>query len=231
MTAVLVGMSAGIDPGELTALAALSGAEPAFLQVHDPALVDVLTRVADHGAEEVLLIGTGWAEPGPKRSWLRRVAAHWLRERLAVSGAAPTVRLAPELLRAPDLTLLTTAIAAGGAPMTADAAPLESVAWEDVPRHRHQVLVCRGPRCSARGAAALSGALGDELRRRDLGDDEVLVTVTGCQFPCNHAPVVTVQPDDAWYGGVTVDDVPGLVERHLLAGGRLDSHALNRVRS
>lgn len=231
MTAVLVGMSAGIDPGELSALAARSGAEPAFLQVHDPALVDVLTRVADQGAAEVLLIGTGWAEPGPKRSWLRRVAAHWLRERLTATSAVPTVRLSPELLRAPDLTLLTTAIAAGGAPMSADAAPLESVAWEDVPRHRHQVLVCRGPRCSARGAAALSGALGDELRRRDLGDDEVLVTVTGCQFPCNHAPVVTVQPDDAWYGGVTVDDVPGLVERHLLAGGRLDSHALHRVRS
>ncbi|CAM3728610.1 ferredoxin [Tsukamurella strandjordii] len=231
MTTVLVGMSAGIDPDELTALALRSGAEPAFLQVHDPALVDVLSRAADGGAPELLLIGTGWAEPGPKRSWLRRVAAHWLRERLALSAAAPTVRLAPTLLAAPDPALLAAAITAGGAPMAADAAPLESAAWEEVPRHRHQVLVCRGPRCSARGASGLSGALSDELRRHDLGDDDVLVTVTGCQFPCNHAPVITVQPDDAWYGGVSVDDVPRLVAEHLLEGGRLVGRQLPRTRS
>lgn len=227
MSAVLVGMSAGVDPGELHALAERAGAHAAFLQVHDPALVDVLTALADRGAPDLLLIGTGWAQPGPKRSWLRRVAAHWLRQ----YDGAPNLRLAPALLPAPEPALLAEAIAVGGAIMSDDAAPLESVAWEDVPRHRHQVLVCRGPRCSARGASALSGALNDELRRHDLGDDDVLVTVTGCQFPCNHAPVLTIQPDDAWYGGVTVDDVPRLVESHLLAGGRLDERLLPRVRS
>lgn len=227
MTAIVVGMSAGVDPGELTALARSAGAEAAFLQVHDPALVDVLTTVADRGAPDLLLIGTGWAQPGPKRSWLRRVAAHWLRG----YDGAPTVRLAPRLLPAPAVALLAAAIAEGGAPMAADAAPLHSPAWEDVPRHRHQVLVCRGPRCSALGSSALAAALGDELRRAGLGDDDALVTVTGCQFPCNHAPVVTVQPDDAWYGGVTVDDVPGLVETHLIREERVTHLQLPRERS
>lgn len=227
MTVVLVGMSAGIDPDQLQSLAAQSDAESAFLQVHDPALVDVLTALADLGTPDVLLIGTGWAEPAPKRSWLRRVAAHWLRG----YDGAPTLRLAPQLLAAPDPALLSAAIAAGGPVMSDDAAPLQSAAWEDVPRHRHQVLVCRGPRCSAQGASAVCRALGDELRRHDLGDDDVLVTVTGCQFPCNHAPVVSVQPDDAWYGGVTVDDVPRLVAAHLLAGHRLADRVLPRERS
>ncbi|GAA1099372.1 (2Fe-2S) ferredoxin domain-containing protein [Tsukamurella spumae] len=227
MTAILVGMSAGVDPDELADLARTAAAEPAFLQVHDPALVDVLTDVADRGTPDVLLIGTGWAQPGPKRSWLRRVAAHWLRG----YDGAPILRLSPQLLAAPDAGLLADAIAAGGAPMAADAAPLHSPAWEDVPRHRHQVLVCRGPRCSARGASGLVSAFGDGLRRAGLGDDDALVTVTGCQFPCNHAPVVTVQPDDAWYGRVTVADVPELVDAHLVREERVGRLALPRERS
>lgn len=227
MTAILVGMSAGVDPDELAALARSADAEAAFLQVHDPALVDVLTAVADRGASDVLLIGTGWAQPGPRRSWLRRVAAHWLRG----YDGAPTVRLSPQLLAAPDAGLLAAAIAAGGSPMTDDAAPLHSPAWEDVPQHRHQVLICRGPRCSALGASTLTSAFGDELRRTGLGDDDALITVTGCQFPCNHAPVVTVQPDDAWYGRVTVDDVPGLVDAHLVRDAPSPRLALPRHRS
>ncbi len=227
MTAILVGMSAGVDPDALTGLARAADAEVAFLQVHDPALVDVLTAVADRGASDVLLIGAGWAQPGPKRSWLRRVAAHWLRS----YDGAPTLRLAPQLLAAPDVELLAAAIAAGGTPMADDAAPLHSPAWEEVPRHRHQILVCRGPRCSALGASALTSAFGDELRRAGLGDDDALITVTGCQFPCNHAPVVTVQPDDAWYGRVTVNEVPGLVEAHLLNEERAAHLLLPRERS
>lgn len=231
MTVILVGMSAGIDPDELTALAADAGAHAAFLQVYDPALVDVLDDAADGGARELLLIGCGWAQPGPKRSWLRRVAAHWMRERFLSGAPVPAVLLAPELLPAAQSHLVAAAVAEGGRPMTPDAAPLVSAAWENVPSHRHQVLVCRGPRCSARGAAALSAALGAELRRRALDDDDVLMTVTGCQFPCNHAPVVTVQPDDAWYGGITVEDVPALVEDHLVDGRRLAHRLLPRARS
>ncbi|GAB3125633.1 hypothetical protein GCM10027289_00200 [Tsukamurella serpentis] len=220
-------MSAGVDPEQLRRLADTADAEPAFVQVHDPALVDVLTAVADRGAADVLLIGAGWAQPGAKRSWLRRVAAHWLRE----YDDAPTVRLAPRLLAEPDPAQLAEAIAAGGSPMSPDTAPLSSPAWEEVPQHRHQVLICRGPRCSARGASSLTEAFGDELRRAGLGDDEVLVTVTGCQFPCNHAPVVTVQPDDTWYGGMTAQDVPGVVGSHLLGEEPIAQLRLPRQRS
>ena len=46
-----------------------------------------------------------------------------------------------------------------------------------------------------------------------LGDNDVLVTHTGCQFPCNQAPVVSVQPDDVWYGDVDPDTARAIVAR------------------
>ena len=89
-------------------------------------------------------------------------------------------------------------------------------AWDDLPGHRHQVLVCRGPRCTARGAETTATALARALVEQGLGDDDVLVTQTGCLFPCNHAPVVAVQPDDVWYAGVDEALAARLVGEHLL---------------
>ncbi len=51
---------------------------------------------------------------------------------------------------------------------------------------------------------------------RGLGAD-VAVTTSGCLGPCFEGPNVVVYPDAVWYQGVTVDDVPELVEH--LAGG------------
>src|SRR5690606_35681621 len=79
---------------------------------------------------------------------------------------------------------------------------LTSAAWEHVTGHQRQVFVCRGPRCTARGSDETANHLASGLRSAGLGDDDVLVTNTGCQFPCNQAPVISIQPDDIWYGGV-----------------------------
>ena len=48
-----------------------------------------------------------------------------------------------------------------------------------------QVLLCRGPRCTGFGANQVATALSERLAEHDLGDDDVLVTATGCLFPCN----------------------------------------------
>src|SRR3546814_6085495 len=92
-------------------------------------------------------------------------------------------------------------------PITGTEAPLASAAWEQVPGHRHQVLVCRGPRCTALGSDTTAEALTREMVRLEQSDDDVLVTHTGCQFPCNHAPVSSVPTDDVWYGQVTPEVV------------------------
>lgn len=61
-----------------------------------------------------------------------------------------------------------------------------------------------------------------------LGDNDVLITQTGCQFPCNHAPVVTVHPDDTWYGGVDANAARTIVTEHLIAGRPVQGDRLPR---
>jgi (2Fe-2S) ferredoxin len=66
------------------------------------------------------------------------------------------------------------------------------------------------------------------LMEAGLGDDDVLVTHTGCQFPCNQAPVVTVQPDDTWYGHVDPEAAREIVRGHLVGGDPVVHHRLPR---
>jgi (2Fe-2S) ferredoxin len=221
MTPVVVWMGVA-DPGPgLAALAARHGATTAYLQVGEPSLRRELDRRADAGERRVVLVGAAFGA-APGNSWLRRAAAHWWRERqdppeiLVASGLLDHEHddLDPLLLRARAVT--------------GTEAGLSSAAWEDVPRHRHQVLVCRGPRCTARGADVTAGALGSALVAAGLGDDDVLVTQTGCQFPCNHAPVVTVHPDDAWYGRVDGAAAERIVAEHLVGGRPVVDHRLPR---
>ncbi|MGW5236517.1 NAD(P)H-dependent oxidoreductase subunit E, partial [Streptomyces nodosus] len=108
-----------------------------------------------------------------------------------------------------------TASAAEVKPITGQEPGLTSAAWNEVPGHRHQVLVCRGPRCTAKGSDETLAALVRRLTEHGLGDDDVLVTQTGCQFPCNQAPVVSVQPDDVWYGRVDAAAAVTILSEHV----------------
>jgi len=187
---VLVGMSI-CEANERQALqqqADDDGATLAFLQHGEPALVRELDRLAAAGVPHVTLQAVTVGTRSPARSWLRRVAGHWLR-----AGQDRPI------------------VVVDGRPVTGTEAPLVSSAWDEVPAHRHQVLVCRGPRCSARGADAIAARLDGQLADAGLDDDDVLVTQTGCLFPCNHAPVVVVHPEDAWFGPVDEPFIEALV--------------------
>lgn len=193
---VIVAMSvdAVTDRAAFAELAEVTGATIAYLQNGDPTLTERLDELAASGADRIRLVRFPSSSAAPARSWLRRVASHWVREH-------------PEV----DVEIVASAV-------TAREAALRSPAWEDVPGHRCHVLVCRGPRCSASGSGETSRVLDEVLSDRGLGDDEVLVAQTGCLYPCNHAPVVVVHPDDVWYGPVTPADAPTLVDEHLIAG-------------
>ncbi|MEV5000306.1 (2Fe-2S) ferredoxin domain-containing protein [Nocardioides sp. LML1-1-1.1] len=206
MVLVPLGVDAERHVEDLRAVAAATGATLAFLQAGTPAVADELDRLAACGVTAVELVGLGLGAP-TARSWLRRVAGDWVR-------------------RHPEVTVVV-----AERPVTGSEAPLTSPAWEDVPRHARQVLVCRGPRCSARGSDATAAALADELRRRGLGDDDVLLTATGCLFPCNQAPLVVVHPDDAWYGAVDPECARRIVGDHLVEDAPVAAHRLARNRS
>ena len=221
---VLVGMSVtDVDRrDDLRAAARERGATVAFLQMGDPSLSSELTRLADAGAAVVTLVGVDLGPLAPGHSWLRRIAGHWWRER---AGARPVLEVASRLATSlPDLD----AVASVREPVTGAEPGLTSAAWEDVRGHRRQVLVCRGPRCTAAGSEDTVRGLVLGLVEAGFGDDDVLLTHTGCLFPCNQAPVVAVQPDDVWYGGVHGAAAREIVTAHLVGGEPVATRRLPR---
>ncbi len=92
-------------------------------------------------------------------------------------------------------------------------------------RFRHHVFVCGNERppddprgsCGAKGSAAIREALKDELKRRGL-KGVVRANAAGCLDACAFGPTVVVYPEGVWYGGVRPEDVPEIVERHLVGG-------------
>jgi NADH:ubiquinone oxidoreductase subunit F (NADH-binding)/(2Fe-2S) ferredoxin/Pyruvate/2-oxoacid:ferredoxin oxidoreductase delta subunit len=78
-------------------------------------------------------------------------------------------------------------------------------------------LVCAGTGCVSCGAFKIKEALEKEVKKRNL-QDEVQVVATGCNGFCERGPIVMVQPDGIFYQLLKVEDVPHLVEEHLLKG-------------
>jgi NADH:ubiquinone oxidoreductase subunit F (NADH-binding)/(2Fe-2S) ferredoxin/Pyruvate/2-oxoacid:ferredoxin oxidoreductase delta subunit len=83
--------------------------------------------------------------------------------------------------------------------------------------YRTHLLVCAGTGCVSGGAFSLKEALEKEVARRKL-QDEVLVVTTGCNGFCERGPILMVHPDGIFYQRLKVDDVPYLVEEHLVKG-------------
>ncbi|HVP91824.1 MAG TPA: NADH-quinone oxidoreductase subunit NuoF [Terriglobales bacterium] len=83
--------------------------------------------------------------------------------------------------------------------------------------YRTHLLVCAGTGCVSCGAFALKEALEKEVARRGL-QDEVLIVATGCNGFCERGPILMVQPDGVFYQRLKVEDVPFLVEEHLIKG-------------
>jgi (2Fe-2S) ferredoxin len=79
------------------------------------------------------------------------------------------------------------------------------------------VLVCKGGDCKKRGSKSVRGALKDELRAQNMNRD-VRVDSVDCLGLCKHGPNFIVYPGGTWYLGVTEDDVPEIVEKHLKDG-------------
>ncbi|MFD1815594.1 (2Fe-2S) ferredoxin domain-containing protein [Rhodococcus gannanensis] len=215
----------GEDPRDVlaSALTALRDRHPdttfrtAVLGGSGPAVTTVLDEAAAAGASEVVIVSGQTLHDRKMEAWFRRVVGHWLREQADATG--PQVRLAAGLTdTASYADLMSAAIEGPTVPARDTTAPLSSPAWDEVPGFARHVLVCRGPRCSARGGPETARALDDALDARGLGDDDVLVTQTGCMFPCSQAPVVAVYPDDTWYAGLTADRVDRFVGDHLVGG-------------
>ena len=82
---------------------------------------------------------------------------------------------------------------------------------------RSHVLICGGTGCTSSGSANLESALEKELAAKGI-QDEIKIVKTGCFGLCALGPVMIVYPEGTFYSCVQVDDIPEIVEEHLLKG-------------
>src|SRR6185436_6338555 len=104
---------------------------------------------------------------------------------------------------------------------------------------RYHVFVCTGKSCSARDSAEVLEAFESELKERGVlfgreakgKNPRGTIVVTSCASVgfCAIGPAVMVYPDGVWYAQVRTQDVPEIVETHLLNGQIVERLALMKI--
>lgn len=92
-------------------------------------------------------------------------------------------------------------------------------------RFEHHIFVCENIRgeddpkgcCAAKGSPAIRAAMKSEIKKRGLRG-LARANQSGCLDACEFGPSVVVYPEGVWYGGVTVEDVPEIIESHIIGG-------------
>ena len=83
--------------------------------------------------------------------------------------------------------------------------------------YRSNVLVCGGTGCTSSNSLTIVNKLKEEIERQGLSN-EVNVITTGCFGLCALGPIMVVYPEGSFYSMVKVEDIPEIVEEHLLKG-------------
>jgi (2Fe-2S) ferredoxin len=103
-------------------------------------------------------------------------------------------------------------------------------------RFRHHVFVCENVRpaddprgsCGGKCGKEIRAALKEELARRGL-KKLARANAAGCLDACADGPTVVVYPEGVWYGHVRVEDVPEIVESHLVNGVPVERLRLRKL--
>ena len=103
------------------------------------------------------------------------------------------------------------------------------------PLKRH-VFVCNGKSCSKVGSAEVKAEFERILEAKGLRQGkekkgrnpmgEIVLTDCGSVGFCSIGTAVLVYPDGVWYGQVTAEDVPEIIEEHLEKGRVVERLAL-----
>ncbi|QFY41984.1 (2Fe-2S) ferredoxin domain-containing protein [Candidatus Methylospira mobilis] len=92
-----------------------------------------------------------------------------------------------------------------------------------MPKPSKHVFVCVQRRqeghprgcCAQQGGDAVMNAFLTQIQQRNLFNT-ISVTNTGCLGPCSFGASVLVYPEGIMYGKVTPEDVPAIIDEHLL---------------
>jgi (2Fe-2S) ferredoxin len=104
-----------------------------------------------------------------------------------------------------------------------------------MPQRRRYLFVCTNRRpddnpkgsCAAKGATAVHEALKAQVFQRGLAKVEARACTVGCLDQCSTGVSILVEPDHYFYGRVTVEDVPAIVEA-LASGNRVERLVVTR---
>jgi NADH-quinone oxidoreductase subunit F len=82
---------------------------------------------------------------------------------------------------------------------------------------KSSITICGGTGCRVYGSEKLSQAFLTELANQGLiKEDRVEIKTTGCHGFCEQGTLVVIRPQGIMYAGVTVKDVPEILERSVL---------------
>lgn len=98
-----------------------------------------------------------------------------------------------------------------------------------MPAFTHHIFVCGNRRsaehprgcCDPEGNDALRNAMKAEVKRRKLAP-QVRANKAGCLEQCEHGPTIAIYPQGIFYGGVTLEDVPRIIEETVVNGRILE---------
>jgi (2Fe-2S) ferredoxin len=93
------------------------------------------------------------------------------------------------------------------------------------PMYDRHVFVCTNvkdggkPSCGARGSAEICETMKTQTKAHPaLRSQRLRVNKSGCLGLCEEGPTIVVYPEAVWYTGVALQDVPELIESHLVNG-------------
>lgn len=98
-----------------------------------------------------------------------------------------------------------------------------------MPAFQYHVFICCNQRspghprgcCDPEGSEALRSAIRAEMKRRGLSP-LIRANKAGCLEQCEHGPTIAIYPQGVFYGGVTLEDVPRIVEETFINGRVLE---------
>ncbi|MGN0580217.1 MAG: NADH-quinone oxidoreductase subunit NuoF [Ruminococcus sp.] len=84
-------------------------------------------------------------------------------------------------------------------------------------KYEKHVLVCGGTGCTSSGSAKIIEKLTEEFAAKGL-TDKIQIVKTGCFGLCALGPIMIVYPEGTFYSRVNVDEIPRIVDEHLIGG-------------
>ncbi len=193
---------------------------PAYVDRAQPSLPEALDACAD--AQSILILPVMVPDETSLRRWLHKLIMRWRAGRETSLQPVPRIVFGQPLLQLPALADLLArtvdeALRQPDVPEVLGDDPWEHdpKGWSSVPDHQHHVLWCVGPRCAAKGALQMWPALTRAIRETPALKHSVQPLQTGCQYPCNHGPLMIAYPDGVWYGPMDEDSIAPVLTRHV----------------